>query len=219
MPPRGRRKRGRKVRRFFNRRQYRRLFAKWRRAVLHRFSSRPVGRRYRGALRLDRRTAFARNALVTAAPYAVPVRLRTTSGARTLRWLRGRLGYRRGNKGQRQLRVLTSPAVALGALRTSRRLGGVTAPLGARNSALLARMTAVLETRRQTMGGTGAAAPLLGSRRAALSFILRARHQLEQKTCRQQLKLRLPRTAVKRRGLRQGGRTLFAQGAKKVLTT
>jgi len=85
MPPRGRRKRGRKVRRFFNRRQYHRLFAKWRRAVLHHFSSRPVGRRYRGASRLDRRTDFARNALVTAAPYAIPARLRTTPGARALR--------------------------------------------------------------------------------------------------------------------------------------
>jgi len=91
--------------------------------------------------------------------------------------------------------------------------------MGARNSALLARMTAVLETRRRTVSGTGAAAPLLGSRRAALSFTLRARRQLEQKACRQQLKLRLPRTAVKRRGLRQGGRTLYAQGAEKVLTT
>jgi len=133
--------------------------------------------------------------------------------------LHGRLGYRRGNKGQRQLRVLTSPAVTLGALRTSRRLGRVTAPLGARNSALLAWTTAVLETRRQTTNGTDTAAPLLGSRRAALSFTLRARHQLEQKTCRQQLKLRLPRTTVKRRGLRQGGRTLYAQSAEKVLTT
>lgn len=77
----------------------------------------------------------------------------------------------------------------------------------------------MLETCRRTVRGIGAAAPLLGSRRAALAFTLRARHQLGQKVYRQQLKLRLPRTTVKRRGLRQGGRTLFAHNTVKAATT
>lgn len=107
----------------------------------------------------------------------------------------------------------------LGALRVSRRLdGAVISNPGRRNGALLARTAAALETRCRTARGIAAAAPLLVSRRAALAFALRAQHQLEQKMYRQQLKLRLPRTAVKRRGLRQGGHTLFAQNPVKVPT-
>lgn len=100
----------------------------------------------------------------------------------------------------------------LSALRVSRRLDGAVVPSpGTRNSSLLVRTAAALETLRRTTGGVGVATPLLVSRRAALAFALRARHQLGQKMYRQQLKLRLPRTTVKRRGLRQGGHTLFAQ--------
>lgn len=73
------------VRRFFNRRQYRRLFVKWRRAVLHRFSSRPAGRRYRGTPRFDQRAAATRSLLAGTAHYATPARLRTTPGTQALR--------------------------------------------------------------------------------------------------------------------------------------
>jgi hypothetical protein len=58
MLPRGRRRRGLMTRRLTSTRKHRRLFAKWRRAVLRRFLPRPTGRRRERPVRLDAQAVF-----------------------------------------------------------------------------------------------------------------------------------------------------------------
>jgi hypothetical protein len=90
---------------------------------------------------------------------------------------------------------------------------------GRRGAALLARAVAALETRRRAAGRASPATTLLASRRAAFALTLRTSQLLAGRVYRRHLKLRLPRTAVKRGGLRQGGHTSFTRDALKAYTS
>jgi hypothetical protein len=78
---------------------------------------------------------------------------------------------------------------------------------------------AALETRRRAAGRASPATTLLASRRAAFALTLRTSQLLAGRVYRRHLKLRLPRTAVKRGGLRQGGHTSFTRDALKAYTS
>lgn len=219
MPPRGRRRRGLMTRRLVSMRKHRRLFVKWRRAVLRRFLSRPPGRRRERFVRLDVRAAFSRGGFPANTAPRTLVRAPRAAGGRVFRWLRGRLSYRREGKNRSWLRVYTSKSSTVRTLRSSRQLltAAGTCSAGRRNT-LLVRAAALLDARHPHSEGTTAAVPAFVSRSAGLVVMRRARRQLEKRTYRHQLKLRLPCTAVKRRGLRQAGRTLFAQNTLTVPT-
>jgi hypothetical protein len=105
-------------------------------------------------------------------------------------------------------------------LRNSRRLlTSVGACSSGRRSALLVKAATLLNVRRLAAADISTSAPVLVSRNASLAMTRRARRKLEKRAYRHQLRLRLPCTVVKRRGLRQAGRTLFTRNTLAAPTT
>lgn len=201
------------ARRLVNARKHRRLFAKWRRVVLRRFLVRSLGCRRRRFVRLDSRAVFSltRRFPITTIPTTF-ARARRAVGARVFRWFRGRQRYQRSSKNRSRLRVYSSTPGAVRGLRNSWRLFTIANGHSAgRSRALIMQAAALLSARRLTGPNISSVAPILVSRRAGLVTMRRSRQQLEKRTYRHQLKVRLPCTTVKRRGLRQAGRTLFAR--------